>query len=225
MIHVLYRDTSRPSGYGKTRPSWFSFERCLESMLSSIEGLDFITFHLIYDGYYESTDPRIHNVINFTGNSDWNSYVYAWNYAKNLDMKEDDLVFFAENDYVFIKNWPHKVQELFNMYSNIDYVTLYDHPHFYNQNDYPGLMAYMFPTKTHHWKTVPSSTGSIITNKKILDIDLDIHTTEASDRRRFEYLGNQRKRSILAPIPSLSTHCEVEWLAPAIDWETIIIKK
>ena len=98
MIHVLYRHTSNISGRGKSRPSWFSFEKCLESMLSSIEGLDFVTFHLLYDGHYTSNDSRIHHVENFAGGSDWDSYVYTWNYAKNLNLQDDDLVFFAENE-------------------------------------------------------------------------------------------------------------------------------
>jgi hypothetical protein len=79
----------------------------------------------------------------------------------------------------------------------------------------------MIVTKTHHWKTVPSSTGSIIISKRILNEDFDIHTSNPSDRGRFEFLSATKGRNVLAPIPSLTTHCEVEWLAPVIDWETI----
>jgi hypothetical protein len=221
MIHVIYRHTSNASGFGKNRPAWFSYEKSLNNILSTIEGLDFVKFHLLYDGVFTGKDDRIHCHTNFSGGSDWNSYVYAWNYAKSLPLTDTDLIYFVENDYAFTPEWPYKVQELFNTYEGLDYVTPYDHPDFYNPNNYPGLMACVFVTKTHHWKTVPSSTGSIIVTKRILNEDFDIHTTTPSDRGRFEFLSASRGRNVLAPIPSLTTHCEVEWLAPIIDWETI----
>lgn len=221
MIHVLYRDTSNPSGRGKNRPEWFSYDKCLESMLSSIDGLDFVKFHMVADGYFHSYDTRIDYIELFKGGSDWASYVYTWNYAKNLSLEEEDLVFFAENDYMFLKGWAEAVQNLFQTYIGIDYVTLYDHPHFYSQEAYPELTTRMFPTSDHHWKTVPSSTGSVICGKRIVNEDYGVHISNPSDKGRFEYLGDQRKRIILAPIPSFSTHCEIEWLAPIIDWKNI----
>jgi hypothetical protein len=69
---------------------------------------------------------------------------------------------------------------------------------------------------------VPNTTGSIIFNKKILNEDFDIHTSNPSDFGRFEFLRNKRNRNVLSPIPSLATHCEIEHLAPVINWEKII---
>jgi hypothetical protein len=221
MIHIIYRHTSNASGFGKNRPHWFSYEKSLNNILSTIDNVDFVKFHLLYDGEYKGNDSRIHYVENFKGGSDWVSYIYAWNYAKKLILDDNDLIYFVENDYAFIQDWPYKLQELFNTYEGLDYVTPYDHPDFYNQSNYPELATYMFVTKTHHWKTVPSSTGSIIITKRILDEDFDIHTTIPSDRGRFEFLSINRNRNVFAPIPSLTTHCETEWLAPTIDWEKI----
>jgi hypothetical protein len=221
-IHIFYRHTSNASGLGKNRPHWFSFEKSLNSILSTIEGLDYVKFYLMYDGNEcNITDPRIHHIETFKGGSDWISYCYTWNYVRSLNLEDDSIIYIAENDYAFVKGWPPKVIELFNTYDNIDYVTLYDHPDFYNTYNYPGLTSYILPTKTHHWKTVPSSTGSILMPKRILNEDFDIHTSNPSDRGRFEYLLSYRGRNVLAPIPSLSTHCEVEWIAPVIEWEKI----
>jgi hypothetical protein len=220
MIHVLYRHTYH-SGFGKNRPEWFSYEKSLNNILSTTYGLDFVKFHLMFDGNCQINDPRIDHIEAFNGGSDWASYYYTWNYAKNLNLNDSDIIYFAENDYAFKAEWPYKVKELFETYDSIDYITLYDHPDFYNQNNYPGLSSFIFPTETHHWKTVPSSTGSIIIPKRILDEDFDIHTSEPSDRGRFEFLKQFRGRSVLAPIPSLSTHCEIEWLAPVINWKEI----
>ena len=221
MIHILYRHTSNASGLGKSRPHWFSYENSLNSILKSVEGDSNVTFHLMYDGEYTGSDNRINHVVNFKGGSDWASYVYTWNYAKDLNLEDNDLVYLAENDYAFVPGWSYKLQELFNTYDDLDYVTLYDHPDFYNPYHYPGLTTVIFPAKTQHWKTVPSSTGSVIMNKKVLHEDFDVHVSNPSDRGRFEHLSATKGRSVLAPIPSLSTHCEIEWLAPVINWETI----
>lgn len=222
MIHVIYRHTSNASGFGKNRPTWFSYENSLNSMLSSIEGLDFVKFHLLYDGEFkDNVDERIHFISNFSGGSDWNSYVYAWNYVKKLELQDNDLIYIAENDYVFVKGWPNKVKELFETYSGLDYVTLYDHPDKYNPNVYPDLQTYLFLTKSHHWRLTPSTTGSVIFGKRILNEDFDVHTSNPSDFWRFKELHDTRSRTVLSPIPSLATHCEVEHLSPTIDWKKI----
>jgi hypothetical protein len=223
MIYILYRHTSNASGLGKSRPSWFSYEKSLENILSTIDGVDFCQFHLLCDGECNIIDPRIHHIENFKGGSDAASYVYAWNYAKTLSLTEDDFIYIAENDYAFVPEWPHKLQELFDTYYDLDYITLYDHNDKYNQLVYPNLRTYLYITKTHHWRWVPNTTGSIIFSKRILDEDFDIHVSDpGSDFRRFEFLRTHRERNILSPVPSLATHCEIEYLAPVIDWEQIV---
>jgi hypothetical protein len=222
MIHILYRHTSNPTGITKNRPKWFSFESSLNNILNSINNDDNVTFHLLYDGECNIVDSRIKHTVSFKGGSDWISYLYAWNYAKDLDIKDNDLIYLAENDYIFVQGWSYKVQELFNTYEDLDYVTLYDHEDKYNNQIYPNLSTYLYITKNHHWRIVPNTTGSIIFNKKILNEDFDIHTSNPSDFGRFEFLRNKRNRNVLSPIPSLATHCEIEHLAPVINWEKII---
>lgn len=221
MIHILYRHTEHASGFGKNRPDWFSYEQSLNNILKSIEGIDFVKFHLLYDGTFTGNDSRIDYIENFVGGSDWSSYLYALNYAKKLDLKDNDLIYIAENDYAFIQGWPHKIKELYDTYDELHYVTLYDHPDKYNQNVYPGLQAYLVTTKSHHWRITPSTTGSVIFSKEILDEDFDIQTSDPSDFRRFQKLTLEKNRHVLSPIPSLATHCEIEHLAPAIDWKTL----
>jgi len=223
MIYILYRHTSNSSGFGKNRPSWFSFDKSLENILSTIENVDFCQFHLIYDGEYQTNDPRIHHVENFKGGSDAASYVYTWNYIKSLNITDNDIIYIAENDYAFVPGWPYKLKELFETYSGLDYVTLYDHSDKYDHKVYPSLSTYLFLTKSHHWRTVPSTTGSIIFTKRIFDEDFNTHVSNpGSDFGRFEYLRNYKQRNVLSPVPSLATHCEVDYLAPVVDWEQIM---
>jgi hypothetical protein len=215
MIHILYRHTQNSSGFGKNRPEWFSFDKSLDSILSSVENDDNIHFHLLYDGECNIKDDRINTIINFSGGSDWNSYIFAWNYAKQINIEDNDLVYIAENDYIHIKGWASKVLDLFKKYDLIDYVSLYDHPDKYD------LSTYILLTKDHHWRMTPSTCGSVIFGKQILNEDIDIHTTNPSDHGRFTFLRSNRQRNIITPIPSLSTHCENEWLAPIIEWNKI----
>jgi len=225
MIYILYRHTEHASGFGKNRPSWFSYEQSLNNILKTVEGIDFVKFHLLYDGVYKGNDNRIDHVENFKAGSDAASYVYTWNYAKGLNIEDNDLIYIAENDYAFVNGWPYKLKELFETYDNLDYVTLYDHPDKYNHNIYPNLGTYLYITKTHHWRIVPSTTGSIIFTKRILDEDIQVHVSKPeSDFGRFELLRNNKQRSVLSPVPSLATHCEIEHLAPAINWEQIYNK-
>jgi hypothetical protein len=219
MIHILYRHTSNISGIGKNRPNWFSYEKSLNNILSTIQNIDFIKFHLLYDGIFEDSISRIDHIENFSGGSDIISFHYAWNYAKNLTLQDDDLIYFLENDYIHIDNWYSKILELYNTHKNI-YTTLYDHPDKY-EIGYQHLRPKLIKTSSHHWRTTPSTCGSFMISKQILIEDYDIHTSSSEDHNKFIWLGENRNRILISPIPSLSTHCEAEHLAPAIDWSSI----
>lgn len=225
MIHIIYRHTDHINncGRGKNRPIYFSYENCLNNILSTIEDVDFVKFHLLHDGVNNSKDPRIHYVKNVNANSEYGSWVKAWEYAKTLELEDNDLIYFIENDYLHLKGWPHKIKELTETYSGISYITLYDHPHFYNPVDYPNLETYLLSTPTHHWNTRPSTTATFIINKNVLleDHDLWVADTGYGDHHKFMKLKNEKGRIVIAPIPSLSTHCEIEWLAPTVNWEFI----
>lgn len=140
-IHILYRHTDNLAacGVGKNRPNWFSFNSCLDNILTTIEGIDFIKFHLIYDGEYKGNDSRIHYVKEIKEKSGMGAWLKSWDYAKTLDLSDDDLIYHLENDYIHVHGWPYKVKELYETYNNLSYITLYDHPHFYDTAAYPGL--------------------------------------------------------------------------------------
>lgn len=225
MIHIIYRHTEhiRNCGVNKNRPNWFSYDACLDNILSTIENIDFVKFHLIYDGNINIIKPdnRIHNIVCINEGSPMGSWIKAWDYAKTLDLEENDLIYHLENDYLHLDGWPYEVQTLFKTYNNIDYITLYDHPDKYNHQIYPDLVTSLFLTDTHHWRWIPSATGTFITTKKILFEDYDIWTSGPGDHPKFLWLGQNRQRVALSPIPSLSTHCEIEWIAPTINWGII----
>jgi hypothetical protein len=68
---------------------------------------------------------------------------------------------------------------------------------------------------------VPSTCWSFVINKKTLDEDFDVHSSYYGDHDKFIWLGQNRNRIILSPIPSLSTHCVRNFMAPLIKWNKI----
>jgi hypothetical protein len=219
MIHILYRHTSNSAGIGKNRPHWFSYDKSLNNILETIKNNKSIKFHLLFDGTSNISHPNIDHIENFTGGSDQASFNYAWNYAINLPLQNNDLIYFLENDYMHSKDWSSKIIELYTIYNN-GYTTLYDHPDKYGIG-YQYLRPQLIVTSSHHWRTTPSTCGSFIVDKQTLIEDHDIHTTMPGDHEKFLWLGKNRNRILLSPIPSLSTHCEVEHFAPVIDWSLI----
>ena len=221
MIHILYRGTSHASGTSHDRPEGFDYDKCLNNILSTIENNPNVTFHLLWDGKYEGNHSRIDKVIEFEGGSDKKSFFYAWGYAKNLNIGEKELVYFLENDYLHVNNWYEKVADIFSTYDIDGYVSLYDHLDKYTDPAYVDLMSQIYVTNSSHWRTVPSTCGSFVVNKKTLDNDYDIHTSFYSDHDKFIWLGQNRNRLVISAIPSLSTHCVARFMAPTINWNKI----
>lgn len=221
MIHILYRHTSNASGIGKQRPLNFSYEKCLNNILNTIQGNDNIKFHLLYDGKCTIVDNRIHHIQEFNGGSDKNSFFYTWHYAKKLQLESTDLVYFLENDYLHVPNWYDKIIDLYSLFDVPGYVSLYDHMDKYTLPMYNDLQSQIYVTKSAHWRTVPSTCGSFIINKQILDEDYDVHTSFYSDHDKFIYLGQTRNRIVVSPMPSLSTHCDAQFMSPIIDWNDV----
>lgn len=220
MMHIIYRGTSNVSGAFSNRPDWFSYENCLLNILSTIENNNNVKFHLLWDGVCNFSHSRIDKTIEFTGGSDWNSFKYAWEYAKSLELTDGDFVYFLENDYLHVDDWYSKVVELFSTYELNGYVSLYDHLDKYGES-YSDLVSSVYVTKNSHWRTIPSTCGSFVINSKILNEDFDIHTNFYGDHDKFIWLGQNKNRFILSPIPSLSTHCVNDFLAPTINWKHV----
>jgi hypothetical protein len=221
MIHILYRHTEHTSGIGKNRPSWFSYDTCLNNILNTIAGNENITFHLIYDGKCNIKDSRIHQIVEFVGGSDKASFFYTWEYAKKLNLGNRDLVYFLENDYLHVSGWYEKIIDLYNSFDIPGYVSLYDHMDKYTLPMYNDLQSQIYVTNSSHWRTVPSTCGSFIVNKQILEDDYDIHTSFCSDHDKFIYLYQTRNRIVISPMPGLATHCESEYMTPLINWTNV----
>jgi hypothetical protein len=222
-IHIFYRHYNVEKTDGRGRPKWFDYEKCFSNLLSTLTSDT--ELHIMFDG--DSSTNFISNYKNhytlheFKAGSDQESFWETLRYIKEQNIKDDDLIYILENDYLHISDWVSKVKEIFSTYSNLNYVSLYDHNDKYFLPMYENLTSKIFTSLTHHWRNTPSTCGSYITNKKIFDEDFNVHTTIAGDHNKFLQLNQEKGRFVITPIPGLSTHCMEGLLSPTINWENI----
>ncbi len=74
---------------------------------------------------------------------------------------------------------------------------------------------------THHWKSTPSTCGSFILTKELFNHDYDTLSTMEGDHNKWLWLNQHKNRSIISPIPGLSTHCMEGLMSPTIDWSKV----
>lgn len=222
-IHIFYRTYNAKENYS-IRPPWFSYERCFINLLDTIYGYSNIKLHVMCDESSGSEasiikhSPTIINKIH--AGSDFKSFQLTCEYIKTLNLEENDLIYFLENDYLHVYGWQDKVFDLYNSFSGVDYVSLYDHADKYSSM-YIGLQSIIMTTDSHHWRSTPSTCGSFILTKKLFDEDYDTLHDMQGDHNKFLWLNHNKSRTILSPIPGLSTHCMNGLLSPCINWKEI----
>ena len=221
-IHIFYRHYNVTGTDHRGRPYWFDFEKCFKNLLSTLN--DQIALNVVFDGKIESNwidnykDQYISHEIKAGG--DQSSFFQTWEIAKNSDIKNNDLIYFVENDYLHKEDWSEKVIELFGNYDLPHYISLYDHNDKYFST-YDSLVSKILVTNNHHWRTTPSTCGSFIIKKQLFDLDYDIHTSVSGDHNKFIKLYDDRQRLVITPIPGLATHCMEGLMSPTINWEKI----
>lgn len=151
-------------------------------------------------------------------------------YEFAISLDDNDYVYFLEDDYLHLKNSFELIKE-FAERNYTDYATLYDHPDKYEEgcdfiNPYCknfGEHTYVFRTQHHHWKITNSTTDTFAAFADVLKRDKDLmwkYTDGRNDQDFGRFIELYNNGIFLSsPIPSLSTHCEVGFIAPFVDWE------
>lgn len=145
--------------------------------------------------------------------------MYDFIYTNIDHMKDDDIIYIVEDDYLHLRGWPAVVENLYSIYQDLNYFTLYDHPDKYSQR-YAGLSTTLLMSNYCHWRTVPSTCGTFGGRKKDWVEDKQIHHYDLGDHNKFLKL-NQKKKHILSAVPGLATHCVNGWVAPFRDWANV----
>jgi hypothetical protein len=223
-VHVFVRHTSH--GHGKFRPDWFSYESCFRNLLSIMDEDSELT--VFFDG-----DPTNHfvtkydqKIVTTEGGTETKSFTKLLDYVKALDIKDDDIVYFVEDDYLHLPNSLSVLREIFSS-SNVDYISLYDHADKYMPGYFEhyarGFVSQLYVTEKCHWRTTPSTTNSYAMKFSTLKRDIDVHYKYSKtgyisqDHAKFCELWNIGK-SLVTPIPGYSTHVENNLMSPTTDW-------
>jgi hypothetical protein len=203
------------------RPEWFSYEKCYRSVKNAKTDLT-----ILLDGstsnHHFPFDPE-DKIIEFQGGSDSASFLFCLETIKSFNLKDDDIVYIIEDDYIHRPGWENIMEEAFNSF-DVDYITLYDHPDKYFLPMYDNLQSKILYTQSTHWRTTPSTcntyAGKWKTFKKHWEIHtkycMPEHTHDGYDHTKFIELWNSGS-NLISSIPGYSTHCENQFLSPLIN--------
>lgn len=243
-IYLLQTSHNKPNFL---RPNWFSYEKCFSNLLTTIgyynlRSKDKICLNIHFDGklmghfteHYRQC-KYINNIIQFNSGGDGiKSYLnYLKEIKNNKSIKDNDIIYTLENDYLHQKNSLLAAQNIFDLLGEAKdnfYVSLYDHADKYlftnpNAADHTGMYKNLSSKIIHsdycHWRTTPSTCSSFLITKKTFNEDYDIHSTGESDAGRFDKLTKQRGRVVLSALPGFSTHCVNPFMSPLVDWEKV----
>jgi hypothetical protein len=214
--------TKRPIGYSKVN--------CLNNFLKACEYIkgDW-NFRIVCDGTrpeWLTIEPFIQ--LDNAGNAQsfWRTYKEA------LEHPDHDWIYFAEDDYIYL---PSAMAELELAIQNlgVDFITLYDHPDRYlnlpehNLTDGRNIIKL---SGFRHWRTSPSSPMSFAASVRALRACYDLfdvwtnrdgYTVSWELFPRLQGLRGEKDYGfrLMGPMPSLATHCVIDYLSPCIDWE------
>ena len=159
--------------------------------------------------------------------------------AANMNLPEDTVIYFLEDDYLHRPGWCEVLLEGFEL---APYVTLYDHADKYFDSGYDNLLSKVMVTNSTHWRTVPSTCNTYAMELKTLREDYSIHkyfsdisfqshlppgelvnghpNGQSWDHAKFVHLESIGKK-LISCLPGYSTHC-APFYSPTIDWEKYI---
>lgn len=234
-IFVRHCKFSSNSANKNNRPKYFSREGCFNNLLNTSDSNTELT--VCFDGNLSECDHFLNkniyknkfNLFQKKGGNDGVSFLNMIEYVNTLTFDDNDIIYFLEDDYFHNIGWTNILREGFESIA-VDYITLYDHNDKYWYPMYEQLMSKVLCTKNAHWKSIPNTTNTYACLAKTFKRDYHIHKMYCDlnkgytrDFDKFNHLTNEGK-PLISSIPGYSTHCEMEYMSPVIDWETVFNK-
>jgi hypothetical protein len=84
-----------------------------------------------------------------------------------LQQTDSDLVYFAEDDYVYLPNQFRMMLEFLLAYEDVDFISPYDHLDCYNREIH-RFPKWVRVQGNHHWRTAASTCLTFLTRKRTL---------------------------------------------------------
>lgn len=240
MIRIFQRHCNfSTNSEHKPRPEWFDREKIFDHLMLTIaderykDRVKYLAFHdsgngSIDDHFLNKKDCKKESI---RGGNDAQSFLNLLNYVMEdieagESYKDDDIIYFLEDDYLHKHGWVDIMEEGFDMIG-ADYYTLYDHPDKYFLPMYQDLTSKVIATKNVHWRTTPSTTNTYACRFSTLKKHFDIHVKHCDlvakwtkDHDKFTELWNNGS-NLISCIPGYSTHVEGNMLSPVTDWSKV----
>lgn len=225
-MHVIYRISE--SGYPKEKPEYVTNENCFRNALLVFGKSQWI---VIADSASEETKLLVNECSGSIKHVEIGHGAGTFNTALDiaLELPEDEIVYFLENDYLHGHNADRVLESAFDL--EFDYATLYDHPDKY-MNPFEGGNPFcsnrseatrVYLGEHCHWKLTNSTTMTFAAKVKTLKQDESIlrkwtKETHPHDFQMFTELI-QKGRRLASPLPGYATHGETKWLSPLTNWK------
>lgn len=225
-------------GYKKTKHYFINNKNCLENFLKNFLNNKIENIVVLADNISNDTYDMIKNIVpeNIMVQCHLGSSASTFNRVLDLALNQkddDEIIYFVENDYIHKKNSKTILEEGFDI--GADYVSLYDHPDKYldsHKGGNPfiedgGEVTKVFLSKSCHWKLTNSTTMTFASKLKTLREDEPILRkwtvgSYPEDFRMFLELRD-KGRTLITPLPSYSTHGDLPWLAPLVNWDNEVL--
>lgn len=226
-VCLIYRISD--SGYPKQKLEFINNETCLKNAVSKFP-LDKCRWLVIADNVSNETYEMIvkyipkENIERVSVGHGAGTFRLA--YEKVLSLDKDTLVYFLENDYIHRSG---SLDALKEAAENVDseYITLYDNSDKYGYGNLNPLVkggerSRVFLTNSSHWKYTNSTTMTFAAFADVLIRDKKFfwnwtNTKHPYDFAIFIQLG-LHGRKLIWPIPGYSTHGDIEYVSPLVDW-------
>lgn len=232
-MKIVYRISD--AGYSKVKPHYIINETCLKNFCNVFFD-NIYDILIIADNISQTTNDMIQKYIS----RDQIRYVSVGHGAGTFNLaldealkgKDDEVVYFVENDYLHRQQSPKIINEGLSL--GASFVSLYDHPDKYLDPSKGGNPyceggaedTRVYLTDSCHWKITNSTTmtfASTVGTLKRTEPILRKYTNQGhypDDFKMFLELREQNEL-LVTPLPGYSTHGETAWLSPLTDWSSI----
>jgi hypothetical protein len=219
MLHIIYRICFKSNNQllpSRKRPFDFSSAACQDNLISTISKST-ANLHVIADEYYgkinlSKFEQLAVNILHVKAGTEALSFLFALKYALSLNLRDNENIYFLEDDYTHKPNWIPYIQDGLNIPS--DYVSLYDHPDKYRAKKIESVS--LIKGDLTYWRLATSTCNTFGCTFGTLKQDFDIHyffsrypnlsSKSTRDQQKFESLIRYRNRKLVTPIPSISIH-------------------
>jgi hypothetical protein len=214
----------------KKRFDAFTRKGCYDNLIATLNpelvNVTFLldTFHPSQDIHFVKQQTRF-PIVTIEEGTETGSFLKLLDYVMGLNLSDETIVYFLEDDYLHRPKWGEVMLEGFSL-PEIDYMTLYDHRDKYFASDYKKLTSKLYHTASCHWRTTPSTTNTYAMRFKTLKKHLKYHKKYSlgcritRDHQKFCKL-TKKGAQLISAVPGFATHAEPAYASPCFEWESL----